>query len=60
MFDGLDSEGSTKIHELTHAMTRSECSGPFRKMYPNENWKDYKDLPIQQTIKNIPIGFDEW
>ena len=60
MFDGVDSDGSNKIHELTHAMTRNEGSGPFRVMHPDKNWKDYKDLPVQQAIKNIPIGFDEW
>ena len=57
MFDGLDSESSTKIHELTHAMTRVKGSTVFQEMFPDAGFKDY---PITQAIKNIPIGFDEW
>jgi len=60
MFDSIDNEGSTKVHELTHAMTRIEGSDQLREAFPNKNWKDYKDLPIQQAIKNIPIGYDKW
>ena len=60
MFDSLDNEGSTKVHELTHAMTRIEGSDQLREAFPNKNWKDYKDLPLQQAIKNIPIGYGKW
>lgn len=57
MFDGLDSESSNRIHELTHAMTRYKGSPVLQKMYPDAGFKDY---PITQAIKNIPIGFDDW
>ena len=57
MFDGLDSVNSTKIHELTHAMTRSKGSGALRKKFPDAGFVDY---PIEQAIRNIPIGFGDY
>jgi len=57
MFDGLDSVNSVKIHELTHAMTRAKGSGSLRKKFPDAGFVDY---PIEQAIRNIPIGFGDF
>lgn len=57
MFDGLDSVNSVKIHELTHAMTRAKGSGSLRKKFPDAAFVDY---PIEQAIRNIPIGFGDF